>query len=70
MTNTTARYAHLHDDPLRKATERVGAIIEGAGKAGAEMVPIEGRARGAALKAHRLPECRRADGRRKLRAAC
>ena len=41
---TTARYAHLHDDPLRKATERVGAIIEGAVKAGAEVVPIKGRA--------------------------
>src|SRR5215471_576195 len=27
---TTARYAHLFDDPLRAATERVGAIISGA----------------------------------------
>jgi integrase len=27
--NTTARYAHLLDDPLRAATERVGAIITG-----------------------------------------
>ena len=26
---TTARYAHMFDDPLRQATERVGAIIEG-----------------------------------------
>jgi len=26
---TTARYAHLFDDPLREATERVGAIIAG-----------------------------------------
>ena len=26
---TTARYAHLFDDPLRQATERVGAIITG-----------------------------------------
>ncbi len=25
---TTARYAHLLDDPLRKATERVGRIVE------------------------------------------
>ncbi|MBX3547734.1 MAG: tyrosine-type recombinase/integrase [Xanthobacteraceae bacterium] len=25
---TTARYAHLFDDPLRKATERVGAILK------------------------------------------
>jgi site-specific recombinase XerD len=27
---TTQRYAHLMDDPLREATERVGAIISGA----------------------------------------
>ena len=30
---TTARYAHLMDDPLRAATERVGVIVSG-GKAG------------------------------------
>jgi hypothetical protein len=24
---TTARYAHLLDDPLRQATERVGALV-------------------------------------------
>jgi len=29
---TTARYAHLFDDPLRKATEQVGAIVMNAGK--------------------------------------
>jgi integrase len=28
---TTARYAHLLDDPLRAATERVGAIVTGTG---------------------------------------
>jgi integrase len=28
---TTARYAHLFDDPMRAATERVGAIISAAG---------------------------------------
>ena len=44
--NTTARYAHLFDDPLRKATETVGAIVDGAGKAGAEVVPIKGGAKG------------------------
>ena len=27
--STTARYAHLFDDPLRAATERVGAIVSG-----------------------------------------
>jgi integrase len=38
---TTARYAHLFDDPLRKATEAVGAIIAGesAGES-AEIVPL------------------------------
>jgi hypothetical protein len=29
---TTARYAHLLDDPLRAATERVGAVITGTGR--------------------------------------
>ncbi len=27
---TTARYSHLFDDPLRQATERVGAVVTGA----------------------------------------
>ena len=35
---TTSRYAHLMDDPLRKATETVGAIIDNAGKPGAEVI--------------------------------
>jgi integrase len=35
---TTARYAHLFDDPLRAAAERAGAIITGA--ASAEVVPL------------------------------
>ena len=38
---TTARYAHLFDDPLREATERVGAVVTSAGNKGAEVVPIE-----------------------------
>jgi integrase len=38
---TTMRYAHLLDDPLRAATERASAII--AGKPSAEVVPIKGR---------------------------
>ena len=29
---TTARYSHLFDDPLRKAVEKVGAIVGAAGK--------------------------------------
>lgn len=36
---TTARYAHLFDDPLRAAAERVGAIVTGKG-GGAEVVSI------------------------------
>ncbi len=39
---TTQRYAHLMDDPLRAATERVGAIVGGAGRVG-EVVAIGGR---------------------------
>jgi integrase len=41
---TTARYAHLFDDPLRAAAERAGAIITGA--APAEIVPLPDRRRG------------------------
>lgn len=33
QTQTTARYAHLLDDPLRAATERVGAVVAGAATA-------------------------------------
>jgi integrase len=40
---TTARYAHLYDDALRAATERVGAVVTGTGKATAEVVPLPGR---------------------------
>lgn len=39
---TTARYSHLMDDPLRQATERVGAIVMPT-TASAEIVPIKGR---------------------------
>ncbi len=37
---TTHRYAHLLDDPLRAATERMGAVVSGAGKVSAEVVPL------------------------------
>jgi integrase len=37
---TTHRYAHLRDDPLRQATETVGAIITG--KPSADVVPLKG----------------------------
>ena len=37
---TTARYAHLQDDPLRTATERAGALLSG--QPSAEIVPLKG----------------------------
>ena len=37
---TTARYAHLTDDPLRAATERVGAVVTGAKVEKAETVKL------------------------------
>jgi integrase len=40
---TTHRYAHLFSDPQRAAVERVGAIIDAAGKPAAEPVPIKRR---------------------------
>ena len=38
---TTARYAHLHNDPMRAAAERVATIIENAGKPPPEVVPLK-----------------------------
>jgi integrase len=40
---TTQRYAHLADDPLREAAERIGAVITGANKPGAAVVNIKAR---------------------------
>jgi integrase len=37
---TTARYAHLADDPVREAAERITTVITGAGKPGAPVVPL------------------------------
>jgi integrase len=42
---TTARYSHLFDDPLRQATERVGALVKRAGVKSAKIVRIEGARR-------------------------
>jgi integrase len=39
---TTARYAHLFDDPLRAATERVGAIVDAGKRPTADVVEIKG----------------------------
>jgi integrase len=45
QSQTTLRYAHLYDDPLRAATERVGAIVDAGKKPAAEIVDItRGRA--------------------------
>jgi integrase len=41
--STTARYAHLFDDPLRAAAERVGAVVTTAssgGKPAADVVRL------------------------------
>jgi integrase len=43
QSQTTQRYAHLMDDPLREATSRVGAVLTGDRKA--EIVPLKGRTR-------------------------
>jgi len=37
---TTARYAHLFDDPLRAATDRVGALVDG--RSAAQVVEFRG----------------------------
>ena len=42
---TTHRYAHLFDDPLRAATERVGAAITAAGQPTKEPTPLKRRGR-------------------------
>ena len=42
---TTHSYSHLFDDPLRAATERVGAIITAAGKPAEEPVKLKRRGR-------------------------
>jgi integrase len=42
QAQTTARYAHLFNDPLRAATERVGAIVSSTA-GGGEVVGLTGR---------------------------
>jgi integrase len=42
QTQTTLRYSHLFDDPLRQATERVAAVVTGKPKA--EVIPLKDRA--------------------------
>jgi integrase len=47
QASTTARYAHLDNDPLRRATEAIGSRIAAAldGKKGGSVVPLSGRRR-------------------------
>jgi integrase len=42
QAQTTARYAHLSDDPLRRAANTIGAIIDGAmaSRKGAAVIPL------------------------------
>lgn len=42
QARTTQRYAHLADDPLREAAEKITNVIAGAGKPSAEVVKIKG----------------------------
>jgi integrase len=42
QARTTQRYAHLADDPLREAAEKITNVITGAGK-GAAVVPLRGQ---------------------------
>lgn len=39
---TTQRYAHLADDPLRQAAEKIGSAIANAGKPAENVVPLKG----------------------------
>ena len=47
QASTTARYAHLDNDPLRRASENIGGRIAAAldGKKGGSVVPLRGRRR-------------------------
>jgi len=42
QSRTTQRYAHLADDPLREAAEKITNVITGVGKPGAVVVNIKG----------------------------
>jgi integrase len=42
QSRTTQRYAHLADDPLREAADKIGRVITGKGK-GAAVVPLRGQ---------------------------
>lgn len=42
QVSTTQRYAHLNVDPLRQLVEKVGAVVEGAGKIKPKVVSLRG----------------------------
>jgi integrase len=43
QARTTQRYAHVADDPAKEATDKIGAVIAGAGQPGAKVVDIKRR---------------------------
>ena len=47
---TTARYAHLYDEPLREATERVGEVVTMNWDKSGEVVPLRGGRKGASTR--------------------
>ena len=46
QSRTTQRYAHLADDPLREAAEKIGGVIAGTGRSGAPVVALRGKRNG------------------------
>jgi integrase len=42
QSRTTQRYAHLADDPLREATDKIGSVIAGAGKGNKNVKQLRG----------------------------
>jgi integrase len=42
QARTTQRYAHLADDPLREAAQKITTVITSAGRSGADVVPLRG----------------------------
>jgi hypothetical protein len=42
QTSTTQRYAHLSDDPLRRAADQIASVIANAGKGGVDADNVEG----------------------------
>jgi integrase len=46
QARTTEKYAHIGSDPLKEASDQIGAVIAGARKGGAEIVPMKRRGKG------------------------